>query len=239
MKPAAPVSSAPQISGFLLVNKPAGPTSYDMIRRIKKTLRGAKIGHAGTLDPLASGLLVVLLGRATKLQDRFMAMEKTYVCKMKLGVQTDTGDLAGAPIQEKPVPNLSADEVKKILESFQGPRMQIPPMYSALKKDGQPLYKLARKGETVERPPRPIVLHEIKLLDWTSPVIHFSVRCSSGTYVRTLVEDFGEALGSCAVTIELIRSKIGPYSIDEAIQGDDLPNQTAEQIARLTRAIEK
>ncbi len=172
--------------GFILVDKPSGPTSYDMIRWVKRIVKGVKIGHCGTLDPLASGLLIILLGKATKKQSQFMGLDKTYRCHMRLGIQTDSGDITGKVIQEAQVPNLNSEMIQTIFQKMTGPQLQIPPMYSALKVQGTPLYKLARKGVVVKRDPRPIQIFSLDLLNVTdNKEIEFKVHCSSGTYVRT------------------------------------------------------
>lgn len=224
-----PAATAVQ-DGLLLVNKPIGPTSYDMIRRIKRALKPAKIGHCGTLDPIASGLLIILVGKATKRQSSLMGQEKVYRCTMKLGLKTDSGDTTGKTVEEKPVPALSKEIIEQTLTRFEGEQTQIPPMYSALKVQGTPLYKLARKGETVERKPRTIQIREISFLGLTADSIDLRVTCSTGTYVRTLVEDIGAALGSVATMSALVREKIGDFSIADAVSGDDLPAFTREQI---------
>ncbi len=209
-----------------------------MIRWIKRSLRGVKLGHSGTLDPLASGLMIILLGRATKTQDSFMKLGKTYRFSMKLGIQTDSGDLAGQKILEAPVPPLSSEQILSVLTSFTGTLTQIPPMYSALKKNGVPLYKWARKGEVVERTPRTVVISELSLLSRKSEdEIELRVQCSSGTYVRTLAEDLGKALGTCAVMTGLVREKIGDYSVENAVAGEKLSTLTADQFMSLVQRV--
>jgi len=220
-----------QNSGLLLVNKPSGPTTYDLIRWLKKPLNGIKMGHAGTLDPLATGLVVVLLGKTTKMQSIFMKFDKLYRCKFKLGVQTDTGDITGQVVKTMRVPAIEKTHRQAILESFLGEQMQIPPLYSALKHKGMPLYKYARKGQHVERPERKIHVRSVELVssngsdEW---IIRTLV--SSGTYIRTLVEDIGQRLDSCATVLELDRESVGAYRVQDAVDGILLKSYSATHI---------
>lgn len=235
----APVSP---FEGILLVNKPSGPTSYDMIRWVKRAVNAkltkTKIGHCGTLDPLASGLLVLLLGKATKRQSLYMGHDKTYRCRMKMGVSTDSGDVTGQVKQNAPVPALEQASVEKVFSRFLGDQSQIPPMYSALKKDGAPLYKLARKGVEIERAPRAIRLHSIEWLSFpTSDEIEFRVRCSPGTYVRTLIEDLGKEFGTVATMSALEREAIGDLSNNEAVPGDFLREMSATDLRSRLRPL--
>lgn len=217
-------SPFPLLSGLLLINKPSGPTSYDMIRRLKRVVPGVKIGHCGTLDPLAEGLLIILLGRATKHQAALMALDKTYLCHIRFGVKTDSGDITGKEVARGCVPApLTAEVLKPHLASFIGVQTQVPPMHSALKHKGQPLYKLARKGISVERKERTITVYSMELSGLLNDSdIQFRVRCSSGTYVRTLAEDLASQLGSYATMVHLVRESIGPYTVDQALLGDQL-----------------
>ncbi len=212
-----------------MVNKPAGPSSYDMIRRIKRIIGKEKIGHCGTLDPLASGLLVILIGKATKWQSTFMGASKTYRFKMELGLRTNTGDITGEIIHRQPVPqDLTEDGVRNVLASLVGKRQQLPPMFSALKKDGVPLYKLARKGIVVDRAPRTFEIFSLTLLALQTPAIaDIRVTCSSGTYVRTLTEDIGRELGTVATMTELVREASGSFQLESAIDGDRLISMTS------------
>lgn len=227
-------------SGYLLVDKPSGPTSYDVIRWIKRKINDVKIGHCGTLDPLASGLLIILLGRkATRIQSRFMSGKKVYRCKMKLGTKTDTGDITGRVVQksnnEVAVNRL---EVEEVLKRFLGKREQVPPMFSALKKDGVPLYKLARRGELVARNPRTIEIESIELLNFNPPAeIEFRLTCSGGTYVRVLVEEIGEELKYPATMTGLVREGVGPYHLAEAVSGEKLKFMEGEEIWRLVKEV--
>jgi len=226
----APLTES-QLNGILLINKPEGPTSYDLIRWMKRVVRGVKIGHSGTLDPMASGLMIILLGKATKSQSSFMSLEKTYHGWMKLGISTDTGDITGQVTQNAAVPSLSPALIEPAFEAFRGDSLQTPPMYSALKKEGVPLYKLARKGKTVEREPRSITIHELTYLSHHEDEVEFRVRCSSGTYIRTLVEDLGKKLGTCATMSRLVREKIGDFSLEQALSEDALKSASLDDLA--------
>lgn len=229
--------SAPTLSsGVLLVNKPAGPTSYDIIRWLKRQLPGVKIGHSGTLDPIASGLLIVLLGRATKQQSEYMGHEKIYRCRMKLGESTDTGDTTGQIRERKDIPPLTPQDVEMTLRKFVGTMPQTPPMYSAIKVGGTPLYKLARKGKSVERQPRSVTISSIHMLGFEAGRdIEFRATVSAGTYVRTLVEDIAAALGTVGVMTGLIREQIGPYSLDRAVDAETMRNWSAEDVWSFAR----
>lgn len=229
---------ATPFDGILLVHKPSGPTSYDVIRLFKRRFRGVKIGHSGTLDPLASGLLILLLGKATKKQSEIMGRDKTYLARCRLGIKTDSGDISGKIIEQKSVPPLNETVVKDVLKSFIGEIEQIPPMYSALKLDGAPLYKLARKGVVVERKPRRIHIHSLSLLKTPLPEeLEIEVHCSSGTYVRTLVEDIGDRLGTVATLAGLVRVRIGEFDLSQAINAEEIQNEEAERLlARLQPA---
>ncbi len=224
--------------GLLLVDKPAGPTSYDIIRWIKPKLGGAKIGHAGTLDPLASGLLIVLIGKATKRQDDVMGSDKIYRCRLKFGVRTDTGDVTGRTLETSAAPAPESERVWRVISGFAGDHMQTPPMYSALKQKGVPLYKLARQGKTVERQPRPVAIRWIEPLDASGDEASFRVRCSSGTYIRSLVEDIGAAVGGGATMSALTREAIGSFTIDRATPGDRLRQLDADALAQTVLPLE-
>ena len=192
--------------GVLLVDKPAGLTSHDVVDYIRRQFGFKKVGHCGTLDPAATGLLVIVLERATKLQDRLMAADKTYEGTMRLGIATDSQDADGAILAEKPVPPLTGAELETVIAKFRGDIQQIPPMVSAKKIGGQPLYKLARKGQTIEREPRPVHIFDFRVLKLDMPSVEFRVTCTKGTYVRTLCYDIGEQLGCGAHLAALFRS---------------------------------
>lgn len=187
------------MNGILIVNKPQNFTSQDVVSKVKKILNEKKAGHTGTLDPLATGVLPVLLGNSTKLSKYLIEHDKVYVAKIKLGQRTDTGDIEGKVIEEKSVPEISVEKIKKALESFLGKGQQIPPMYSAIKINGKKLYEYARNGESVEVPPRNIEIYSMKLLEIEEKQIKFEVSCSKGTYIRTLCENIAETLGTVRI----------------------------------------
>jgi tRNA pseudouridine55 synthase len=211
------------LDGLLLVNKPTGPTSYDVIRVVKRQVKGTKIGHCGTLDPIASGLLILLFGKFTKKQSIYMGQDKIYRAQIKFGLKTDSGDITGKKVADAPVPSLTPEALEKAFSVLVGERDQCPPMFSAVKVGGKPLYKLARKGEVVERKPRRIRIDRIELLNVIAPdSIEVRVRCSSGTYIRTLAEEIGEKMDSVATMSALVREQIGDFSIGNAVPGEDL-----------------
>ena len=192
------------MDGVLIINKPKGYTSHDIVNIVKKQLNITKVGHAGTLDPMATGVLIILLGEATKLSNYLMNHDKEYIATLKLGKRTDTLDSEGQIIEEKEIPALSKENINEVLLSFLGKSKQIPPMYSAIKINGKKLYELARKGEEIERKEREIEIYEIefiKLKEENNKVseIEFKVNCSKGTYIRTLCEDIAERLGTIRI----------------------------------------
>jgi tRNA pseudouridine55 synthase len=205
------------MEGFLLIDKPVDWTSFDVVARLRRITGIRKIGHAGTLDPFATGLLVVAIGRgATKRLDEFMSKDKEYVATARLGAVSDTQDLTGEVTETPDSPIPTREQVESAAGKFRGPIMQVPPMYSAKKIGGQRLYDLARAGKEVEREPRPVTIHELEILDYRYPVLKFRVVCSPGTYVRTLAYDLGQALGSSAYLSELRRTKSGNLSVADA-----------------------
>jgi tRNA pseudouridine55 synthase len=199
------------IDGVLLLNKPAGLTSNQALQRVKRLYRAKKAGHTGSLDPAATGMLPLCFGEATKVCAFLLDADKSYRVTAKLGSRTDTGDATGKETETAPVPGLDAEEWREILECFLGESLQVPPMYSALKKGGKRLYELARKGETVEREPRPIRIDAIELLEIAGSRLVFRVTCSKGTYVRTLVEDIAAKAGTVAHTASLHRETVGEF----------------------------
>ncbi len=204
-----------QISGILNVDKPAGMTSHDVVDRVRQMTGQRRVGHAGTLDPSATGVLVVCLGQATRVAEYLMA-DKVYLAQMCLGVSTDTHDAEGEVTATAEV-DVREEEVREALASFVGPIQQVPPMYSALKREGTPLYKLARRGITVEREPRPVEIHDIELLAWTPPLLIIRVECSPGTYVRALARDLGQKLGCGAHLHSLTRLASGHFTLEKAV----------------------
>jgi len=210
--------------GLLLVDKPSGVTSHDVVAKIRRTFRVERVGHGGTLDPAATGLLIIMLGRGTKLSDRLMGGDKTYAGTMRLGVTTDSQDLDGEVLTQTPVASLDACHVEAEMQKLSGDIYQIPPMVSAIKRNGVPLYKLARKGQEVEREPRLVHIYKFALTAWDFPAQDpaFVVECTKGTYVRTLVHDIGQALGCGAALASLRRLASGKYSLNDAAPLDEL-----------------
>ena len=206
--------------GILIVNKPKGVTSHDVVDVIRRKFNIKRVGHAGTLDPLATGVLIILLGKATALSESFMSEDKEYIATIHIGKKTDTQDSTGKVIEEKAIDGLDIDSVNKALASFLGETQQIPPMVSAKKYKGKKLYKLARKGITVERKPCNIKISEIELLDFKLPEITIRVKCSKGTYVRTLCEDIGNRLDYPSHMSALTRSASGRFTLKEALDLD-------------------
>lgn len=205
------------VDGLLLLNKPAGLSSNQALQRVKWLLNAKKAGHTGSLDPAATGMLPLCFGEATKVCPFLLNADKTYRVSAKLGVSTDTGDAEGSEIDRMDVPTMSAEEWNAILQGFLGETTQIPPMYSALKKDGKRLYELARKGETVERDARPVRIDAIELLEVAGNRLVFRVACSKGTYIRVLVEDIARKAGTVAHTARLHREVVGDFKSDDML----------------------
>lgn len=214
-----------ELNGILLINKQAGPTSYDIVDYIKKISGVKKVGHTGTLDPMATGLLVVCIGRAATKSIQFMDSNKEYETVMKLGITTDTLDKTGKVFNESAYDNITKADIEKILPSFRGKVSQIPPMFSALKNKGERLYKLARDGKVVKREPRQIQISTLEMTKFDLPYIHLKVACSQGTYIRSLCDDIGKALGTGAIMYELNRTKVGKFKSEDAVKLDDLDNK--------------
>ena len=209
------------MDGIVIVDKPQDWTSQDVTARLRRVFNTRRIGHGGTLDPMATGVLPVFVGRATRGVEFFEHAEKTYETVLRLGLTTDTEDITGTVLTETKV-SVTEEQIAQTLEAFRGEIMQIPPMYSALKVNGQKLCDLARKGKTVERQPRPITIHELTLLERGENTLRLRVRCSKGTYIRTLCKDIGEALGCGGCMEALRRVSAGEYTIDEAVPLQEL-----------------
>jgi len=203
-------------SGILLVNKPTGVTSHDVVQLVRRKLSLQRIGHSGTLDPMAQGLLVVLVGAATSYQQQFQAHEKTYEAVMRLGTQTDTGDAMGTTVRTAPVPLMDRGRLQEVLATLQGPWWQTPPAYSAVKVRGRPAYWWTRRHQPVTLTKRLAHLFEITLLDCTPETITFRVHCSAGTYIRVLAEVIAEQLGTVGHLAHLMRLRVGQWTVDEA-----------------------
>jgi len=217
-----------EYDGVLLIDKPTDHTSHDVVARLRGILRTRRVGHAGTLDPMATGLLVVLVGKATSLSQYLMSADKTYVGTIELGKTTNTQDAEGEVMETRPVPPLTEAEVRAALNGFVGDQYQTPPMFSAVKIGGVPLYKSARKGEEVEREPRFIRVMEFRLTSWASPELGIVLRCTKGTYVRTLAHDLGAKLGCGAHLKTLRRTQSGHFDVAQA--------HTLEQLQKMSPA---
>ena len=220
------------LDGAILVDKPAGPTSHDVVDNVRKQFAIKKAGHAGTLDPAATGLLLVLLGRGTKLSERLMSDDKVYSGAMKFGETTNSYDADGELVASLPVPPMTLDDLNAAAEAFVGDLMQTPPMVSAVKKDGVPLYKLARKGVEVERKPRLIHVYSFKFTKYEEPFGSFRVACTKGTYVRSLAHDLGEKLGCGAHLATLRRVVSGKFDVQDAIQYEELLQLSVSELQR-------
>jgi tRNA pseudouridine55 synthase len=209
------------ISGILNINKPAGMTSHDVVQAIRRVSGQRRIGHAGTLDPLATGVLLVCLGEATRVVEFLMSGRKTYRAVIRLGVATDTYDAAGQVTQQAPegkVAQLTLEQITQAIPAFVGAITQTPPMYSAIKQGGQPLYRLARQGIEVEREARSVEIYEFRLLEWRSPLLTAEITCSKGTYIRSLAHDLGQALGCGGHLAALTRTASGRFTLDQAVE---------------------
>ena len=218
------------IEGILAVDKPKGWTSHDVCAFVRKRFRIAKVGHAGTLDPLATGVLVLLLGRATKLSQELSSCDKDYFGTFELGVETDSHDRDGRVIAEAPWEGVTLEKIRSLLPMFVGEIEQTPPMVSAIRYKGVRLYQLARRGTIVPRDKRRITVHEFRVEDQTGAFVRFFSRVSKGTYLRTLVHDMGEALGCHATLSELRRIRAGDFRLEDAVTVDALRNLTPEDL---------
>lgn len=205
------------VNGILVVDKPAGMTSNDAVQRAKRLFNASKVGHTGSLDPLATGVLPLCFGEATKFSQYLLTSDKRYLVRIRLGVATDSGDADGEVVATRPVPELTAEDLERALDSFRGDIEQVPSMFSAIKHQGQPLYKLARQGIEVERESRPVTIFANDLVGFDGDTLTLSIHCSKGTYVRTIAEDLGELLGCGAHVIELRRTAAGPYVEEDLV----------------------
>lgn len=208
------------MDGILIIDKPTGITSHDVVDEVRRRLRMRRVGHAGTLDPMATGVLVVLVGKATKSASRYLDEQKEYLADIRLGIATDTGDKDGKVVQQQEVDVFSNDKICAILKQFEGEIWQNPPPYSAIHYKGRRLYEWAREGKRFEGPPRRIKIDEIELVEYCHPVIRIHMVCSKGTYVRRLAEQMGEALGVPAHLESLRRLRVGILRIDQSIPLD-------------------
>lgn len=211
------MTQSPSLHGYLVIDKPAGWTSFDVVARARRLLGEKRIGHAGTLDPAATGVLPLAVGLATKTLEFLNDASKTYLAEVTFGVETDSLDIDGRVTRITDASGLSAARVDEVLSRFRGPGEQIPPMHSAIKVGGQKLYELARRGEEIPRQPRPVTFHLLDLLAWEPPTATILVDCSKGTYIRSLARDLGEAAGTGAYLSNLVRLRSGPFDLCQAI----------------------
>jgi tRNA pseudouridine55 synthase len=212
MNPESPFASGQ----VLLIDKPLGWTSFDVVRKLRHLIRIKKIGHAGTLDPLATGLLIVCTGKFTKRINEFMAQEKEYTGTITLGAVTPSYDLETEPVDHQDIGSVTLEQINKAIQQFSGSILQVPPAHSAIKLNGKRVYEMARKGQTVVLEPRRITISTFELVRFEEGVLHFRVVCSTGTYIRSLANDVGQALGCGAYLSSLRRTRIGSYSVEQA-----------------------
>jgi len=232
----------PDLSGVVVVNKPSGPTSFDVVRRLKGLFKVKRVGHTGTLDPTATGVLPICVGEATKVAGFIADGEKEYEATVRFGQVTDTQDAAGRVLETRPIEGVTEDRVREALLSFVGLIEQTPPMYSARKIEGKRLYELARAGEEVEREPRTVNVDEARMTFFQPPDCGIFVRCSKGTYLRTLAHDLGARLGSGAHLRELRRTRVGPFGIEESVGLDELmaaAKQGKDELARYLKPLDR
>ncbi len=216
------------VNGIIIINKAIGLTSHDVVSRVRKLLHQRRVGHTGTLDPLASGVLPICVGQGTRVAEYLSEDGKAYQAEIIFGTVTDTYDAEGAVLRTADTSTLSLARIKEILPAFNGPQMQIPPRYSAIKIQGQPAYKRVRAGEEVTLEPRAVTIHHLEVLQWQAPRLTLAIGCSKGTYIRSLAYDLGERLGCGAYLAALVRTRSGPFSLKESITLEQL----AEAIER-------
>lgn len=228
------------MDGIFNINKATGVTSHDVVASMRKLLKQKRVGHAGTLDPAASGVLPVCVGQGTRVAEYLSASGKAYQAEIVFGIVTDTYDSEGAVVRTANVTDLTLAQVEQGLQRFIGPQMQTPPRYSAIKLQGRPAYKLARAGEQISLEPRPISIYQLEILDWLAPRLTLAVECSSGTYIRSLAYDLGEHLGCGAYLSALVRTRSGPFTLAESVTleqvADAVPAGT-EVAARMARLL--
>jgi tRNA pseudouridine55 synthase len=221
-----------ELEGVLLVDKPGEHTSHDVIARLRGKLRMRKIGHAGTLDPMATGLLIVLVGKATRVSQYIISLDKEYEGAIELGRTTNSQDAEGETMETRPVPDFSEDDIRSAMQGFLGDQYQTPPMFSAIKIGGVPLYKMARKGEEIEREPRFIRVMAWELTRFASPRIEFRLRCTKGTYVRTLAHDLGTKLGCGAHLSALRRTATDRFTVSQAMTMEEIEALSIPEIEK-------
>lgn len=227
------------VHGIILLDKRLGVSSNKALQEVRRLFNANKAGHTGSLDPLATGLLPLCFGEATKVSALMLDDDKRYLVMIKLGVMTDTGDLEGQIIETKPVPKLTREQIENCLKKFIGELAQVPPMYSALKHNGKKLYELARDGITIEREPRHITIYEINLLEFTPDTLTLDVACSKGTYIRSLAEDIGHDLGCGGTVTALRRTQAGQFDVHEAKTIEQLSAMTSQELHASLIAVDK
>lgn len=221
------------LDGILIIDKPAGITSHDVVAKVRKALKTKKVGHTGTLDPLATGVLIVCVEKATKLVNYLTCDEKTYEVEMKFGIKTDTGDITGKIIDEDPNYDIDISIIKNTMNKFIGKQKQIPPMYSAIKINGKKLYELAREGIEIEREAREIEIFDIRNIEWKNEILKYTVHCSKGTYIRSLCEDIAKELGTIGTMTNLRRIQSGKFQIKDAIKIEDISEEKIISMEKL------
>ena len=226
------------MNGILIINKPKGYTSHDIVNVLRKKLNIKKIGHTGTLDPNATGVLPILIGQATKVSKYLIEHNKTYIAELKLGEKTTTGDIEGDIIENKFVPSLTKEKLEKVLKEFLGEQMQIPPIYSAIKINGKKAYEYAREGKTVNIEPREIEITNIDLIKFETNIVTFEVGCSKGTYIRVLCEDIATKLGTVGTMQNLCRVKVDDFNIEQSLTIEDIEEKGIEVVKKKLISIE-
>ena len=216
------VMNARQLEGVLVINKPCGITSHDVVSRVRRVFNMKQVGHAGTLDPLATGVLIILLGKSTKLFDKFVAFDKAYRATLKLGLKTTTADIMGKTLEEKSFEGIDQKKFEDVLKKFVGDIEQVPPMVSAVKHKGERLYKIAWQGKEVERVARKVRIDDLHVIKFDAPYVEFFMSCSKGTYVRQLAEDVGNVLGCGACISQIERTRVGHFDIKDSVNLEDL-----------------
>jgi tRNA pseudouridine55 synthase len=220
------------LDGAILIDKPAGPTSHDVVDAIRRRFQIKKVGHCGTLDPNATGLLIIVLGRGTKLSEKLMGDDKVYEGTIKFGITTNSYDADGEILETKPVPPLTLEKLNELAAQFIGDQMQMPPMVSAIKKDGVPLYKLARKGIEIEREPRLVHIYNFRFTNYAEPLGEFRVACTKGTYVRSIAHDLGQKLNCGAHLATLRRGVSGKFDVADAKPLDEILKMTIPELEK-------
>ena len=221
------------MDGILIINKPQGYTSHDIVNIVKKALNTPKVGDTGTLDPNATGVLPILIGKATKVSKYLIEHNKTYVAELALGEKSSTGDTEGEIIEKKEVPLLNEEQIKQVLKSFEGKQMQTPPIYSSIKINGKKAYEYARKGQNIQLEPRPIEIMKISFIKFENNVLKYEVQCSKGTYIRVLCEDIAERLGTVGLMKNLCRTRVNEFDIEDSCKIEQIAKEKIISIEKV------